>query len=80
MNIITERPEGMSYEDYKTYLKAQDKTLKQYKKGRLVWLSKLYPTQEVLQELVKNNWQGEDSLGRLLNKGETFVGKVKDLK
>ena len=80
MNTITERPEDMSYEDYKTYRKAQDKALKQYKKGRLVWLSKLYPTQEVLQELVKNNWQGEDSLGRLLNKGETFVGKVKDLK
>ena len=80
MELITARKEDMSYEDYKTYLKAQDKALKQYKKGRLVWLSKLYPTQEVLQELVKNNWQGEDSLGRLLNKGETFVGKVKDLK
>jgi len=80
MELITARPEDMSYEDYKTYQKAQDRAFKQYKNGRLAWLSKLYPTQEVLQELVKNNWQGEDSLGRLLNKGETFAGKVKDLK
>jgi len=80
MELITSRPEGMSYEDYKTYLKAQNKALKYYKKGKVAWLSKLYPTHEVLQELVKNDWQGENSLGRLLNKGETFVGKVKDLK
>lgn len=80
MDIITARPEGMSYEEYKMYRKAQDKAYKKYKKGRLVWLSKLYPTYEVLEELGKNGWTGENSMGRLLNKGETFVGKVKDLK
>jgi hypothetical protein len=80
MNIITERPEEMTQEEYKMYRKAQDKSLKHYKKGKVVWLSKLYPTYEVLAELGKNGWTGDNSLGRLLNKGETFVGKVKDLK
>lgn len=79
--LITERPEDMSYEDYKIYCKAQKKALKQYRKGRIVWLSKLYPTPEVMQELAKNNWLSSDSVGRLLEKGETFVGNTKkDLK
>jgi hypothetical protein len=81
MNIITERPKDMSYEDYRTYRKAQEKALKQYRKGKVVWLSKLYPTPEVMQELNKNNWLSSNSVGRLLEKGETFVGNTKkDLK
>lgn len=31
--LITERPKDMSYEDYRTYRKAQKKALKQYRKG-----------------------------------------------
>lgn len=48
VDIITSRPEGMSKEDYKARMKAQKKTIKQYLKGELVHLSKIYPTEDIL--------------------------------
>lgn len=37
--ILTERPEGMSFEVYKSIKNQQKKMLKQYKKGKFIKLS-----------------------------------------
>lgn len=74
--IITARPEGMKYEDYKTYMRAQKKAIKQYLKGRLVHLSKLYPSPKVLALLKEEEYK---DLAILLHKGNTYV-KPKDNK
>lgn len=79
MKIITARPKGMPYDDYKTYLRSQSKAIKQYKRGKLIWLSKLFPTVDVMQELRKDNWEDTESPARLLTTGETFVGDTKEL-
>ena len=72
--IITSRPEGMPYEDYKVYRKAQKKAIKKYLKGTIVHLSKLYPTTKVLQMLAEKEYE---SLIPLLTKGVTYI-KPKD--
>lgn len=76
MRIITKRPDDMSFEDYKTFLKIQNKVLRHYKKGKVVHLAKLYPTERVLAELAK---MGDTELLRLIQEGRTFTGNVKDL-
>lgn len=78
MEIITSRPEGMSYQEYKTKRMINDKVLKHYLRGKIVWLSKLEPTPQVMEHLVKDNLL--NTFGRLLHKGETFKGSTKDLK
>ena len=78
MEIITSRPEGMDFKQYKLMQKIQKKTIKKHLKGKIVWLAKLEPTPAVLMQLQQDNMM--ESLGRLLSKGETFVGNTKDLK
>jgi len=51
INIITSRPEGMEWGAYKGLMKAQKKLIKKYLRGRVFHLSKLYPSQVVMQEL-----------------------------
>lgn len=46
--FLHERPEGMSREEYKERRRAEKKVIKQYLKGELIHLSKLYPTPEML--------------------------------
>ena len=48
LNIITARPEGMDYTEYKQRMKAQKKVIKQYLKGEIIHLSKLYKSSAVL--------------------------------
>lgn len=48
VDILTSRPEGMEYTEYKQRMKAQKKVIKQYLKGEFIHLSKLLPTAEVL--------------------------------
>lgn len=76
--ILNERPDGMSFEDYKTFQKIQKKMLKKRKKGKIVWLSKLEATPGVLHQLTQDNMM--NSLGKLIQTGETFTGSTKDLK
>jgi len=50
LQILNERPEGMSFPDYKKHLKSQKAQIKQYKKGRLVYLAheiKTFTTMEI---------------------------------
>lgn len=77
-NIITGRPERMDFEQYKLLRKIQGKTIKRHCKGKIAWLSKLEATPRILQQLTDDGLL--DSLGKLLSKGETFVGNTKDLK
>lgn len=44
MSILTARPEGMSFEDYKRHLKAQKQWIKQRKQGFLVYRSSVILT------------------------------------
>lgn len=76
--LLTKRPEELPFEQYKALMKIQKKLIKKYKKGKLVWLSKLEATPAVLNQLYQDNMM--QSLGGLLKKGETFVGSTKDLK
>lgn len=68
--IMTRRPEGMAYEDYKTYMRAQKKAIKKYLKGRLFHLSKLHPTKEVMNLLQEEEYK---EMSSLLFKGRTYV-------
>jgi len=49
VDILTSRPEGMPYEEYKGRMRAQKKIIKMYLKGELIHLSKLYPHPKVLK-------------------------------
>lgn len=40
MNIINERPQDMSFEDYRALRKDQNKELKQKKRGMLIFVAK----------------------------------------
>jgi hypothetical protein len=40
MELITERPEGMDFELYKIWRKAQEKSIKHYLRGKFVFTSK----------------------------------------
>lgn len=73
-NIITRKPDGMPYDDYKTYMKAQKKAIKKYLKGNLIHLSKLYPTTNVLALLAEPEYK---DMVILLTKGQTYI-KPKD--
>jgi hypothetical protein len=68
--IITKRPESMSYEDYKIYMRAQKKAIKKYLKGTMVHLSKLYPTPKIMQLLQEKEYQ---EMAILLHKGRTYI-------
>lgn len=49
VDILTSRPEGMEYSEYKARMKAQKQVIKQYLKGEMIHLSKLYKHPEVLK-------------------------------
>lgn len=51
VDVLTSRPEGMPYDEYKKRMKAQKKVIKQYLKGELIHVSKLYPSKEMLANL-----------------------------
>jgi len=48
VDILTSRPEGMEYSEYKARIRAQRKVIKQYLKGEFIHVSKLYKSAEVL--------------------------------
>jgi hypothetical protein len=77
MEILTKRPEHMSFEEYKINQKINNRLLKHHKKGHIVWLSKLYPSMKA-KMMIED--VGLKNLSSLFNKGVTFKGKVKDLK
>jgi hypothetical protein len=51
VDILTARPEGMDYDEYKARMRAQKKVIKQYLKGEMFHVSKLYPHPEILKQL-----------------------------
>jgi hypothetical protein len=77
MDIITSRPEGMSFEDYKAIMATQKRVLDRKKKGSIVWLSKLYPSNKVLDMMEKSQLGAAASL---LVTGQSFKGSAKELK
>lgn len=78
MDILTKRPEGMEFKQYKALMKVQKAVIKRKLKGNIVWLAKLYPSREVIEELEKAKMM--ETMGRLLVTGETFRGKASELK
>lgn len=48
VDIITRRPDGMDYDEYKSLMRSQKKMIKLYLKGELTFLSKLYRAPEVM--------------------------------
>lgn len=70
IKILNERPEDMSFEDYKSFRRIQDKLIKRHKKGKVVFLSKLFPTKTVLEQLRETKTQ--DSVGQLIFKGTSY--------
>ena len=77
MDILNGRPEGMDFKEYKAKLKLQKILIKHKKKGKLVWLSKLHNSKEVVEQLAEAKMI--DTLGKLLYKGQTFIGNTKKL-
>lgn len=77
MEILTKRPEGMDFEEYKVARATQGRVIDRKKKGSIVWLSKLYPSQNVLKMMEKSQLGAAASL---LVKGESFKGKASELK
>lgn len=71
-NIITKRPEDMSFEDYKKLRKLQKILLKKKLKGKLVWLSKIKDTPAVRQFLKEEKLDDADKFASLLEKGVTY--------
>lgn len=49
--MLTNRPEGMDKDEYKIRVKAQNKVIKEYLKGKFIHISKLLPTPAVLEKL-----------------------------
>lgn len=70
INILTQRPEDMPYEQYKLQRTIQKKFLKHYLKGKVVFLSKLYPSQEVIKELTESKML--ETVGQLMFKGTSY--------
>lgn len=73
--ILTKRPEGMEYADYKAYMRAQKRAIKKYLKGTVVHLAKLYPTPDVLRMLAEEEYS---ELAILLTKGHTYIKPKED--
>jgi len=70
IKILNERPEDMSFADYKSFLRIQKKLIKHHRKGKLAFLAKLYPTKAILEELKESKL--ENSVGQLIFKGTTY--------
>lgn len=69
MEILRERPENMSYEDYKTHLKGQKNWIKRHKQGKLYYIS-------------SDMFYSPEDTNKLFGLRETFppfVGNTKDL-
>lgn len=61
VDILTNRPEGMPYDEYKARMKAQKKVIKQYLKGEMIHLSKLYPHSIIMDNFkLKHNATPEE--------------------
>ena len=71
-NIITERPDDMSFEDYKKLRKLQQLLVKNKLKGKLVWLSKLKDTPAVRKFLKEEKLDDAEKFASLLEKGITY--------
>jgi len=69
-NIITERPEDMPYEDYKVYMRIQTKAIKNYLKGKYIWISRLRPTKNILDLVGREEYK---DFAHLMIKGATYV-------
>lgn len=69
-NIITKRPDDMPYDDYKTYIKVQKKAIKKHLKGNYVWISRLYPTANILELVGTDEYK---AMAPLLLKGATYI-------
>ena len=69
MEILNERPEGMSFEEYRNHLKEQKKWIKNAKKGKLYYMS------------VKLHYSplDKEKLFGMRESFPPFKGKVKDL-
>lgn len=84
VDILTSRPEGMDYTEYKQRMKAQNQVIKQYLKGEFIHLSKLFPSAQVLAhfglrpdatkaDIFKTaKTKGNESVG-LIIKGFTYI-------
>lgn len=70
IKILNERPSNMSFDDYKMFLKIQKKLLKHRSNGKIVFLSKLHPSKEVIKELQESKMM--NTLGQLIFKGVTY--------
>lgn len=82
-DILTSRPKDMEYDEYKARMRAQKKIIKQYLKGEMVHLSKLYPHQAILdkfklphnptkQDIIDKAVETQDSTIILLLTGNTY--------
>lgn len=74
VDIITSRPEGMTRDEYKARMKAQNKVIKQYLKGEIVHTSKLYPTKEIVAHFgLKEGFTVQDILEVAQQEGKESV-------
>jgi len=76
MKILTERPKGMKFEDYKEHLREQKRWLKAKRHGSIVYIaSEIYDHYPTL----KNGLKSKDSV-KMKSNYQPFRGCVRDLK